>query len=115
MRAHFGLYCCRIAATGVFGSNPGREFRIHKPNAPVAQGTEQRTSNPPVAGSNPAGRAPDLPAKYGKMKIAPATRPAIYATYCNPLGQDAFRGAHGLALHVGQHVRVVSRVMAMVV
>jgi hypothetical protein len=25
--------------------------------APVAQGTEQRTSNPPVAGSNPAGRA----------------------------------------------------------
>ena len=32
-------------------------FRIHRPNAPVAQGTEQRTSNPPVAGSNPAGRA----------------------------------------------------------
>src|SRR5688500_2862506 len=25
-----------------------------------------RTSNPPVAGSNPAGRAPELPSKYGK-------------------------------------------------
>jgi hypothetical protein len=45
-----------------------REFRIDKPNAPVAQGTEQRTSNPPVAGSNPAGRAPEFPAKRRKLK-----------------------------------------------
>src|SRR5215217_5735299 len=41
-----------------FSARPRRrESRIDKPNAPVAQGTEQRTSNPPVAGSNPAGRA----------------------------------------------------------
>jgi hypothetical protein len=29
----------------------------HRGKAPVAQGIEQRISNPPVAGSNPAGRA----------------------------------------------------------
>ena len=60
----------RIAAIGVFGLTPRESFRIDKPNAPVAQGTEQRTSNPPVAGSNPAGRA----RKYGHLQAELAVR-----------------------------------------
>src|ERR671917_211015 len=44
------------------------EYRIDKPNAPVAQGTEQRTSNPPVAGSNPAGRA-SISGSFAKAQL----------------------------------------------
>ena len=52
-QGHMTTSYCRHGAlrSGCRGS------RIDKVNAPVAQGTEQRTSNPPVAGSNPAGRA----------------------------------------------------------
>src|ERR671915_172650 len=50
-----------------------RGLRIHKPNAPVAQGTEQRTSNPPVAGSNPAGRASKSTRFAGKLTLACAS------------------------------------------
>src|SRR5215207_2526652 len=47
-------HCCHRRPRGTQGS---RVYATGKPNAPVAQGTEQRTSNPPAAGSNPAGRA----------------------------------------------------------
>ena len=54
-----------------------RESRIGRPNAPVAQGTEQRTSNPPVAGSNPAGRAPNLRANAEKLREARSSIPSL--------------------------------------
>ena len=44
--------CCRSA--------PQAKMSYSRLTAPVAQGTEQRTSNPSVAGSNPARRAIDI-------------------------------------------------------
>jgi hypothetical protein len=64
--ALFEPYRLRTAYTGVRKQIETLSFPIDRPNAPVAQGTEQRTSNPPVAGSNPAGRASKIPAKYRK-------------------------------------------------
>src|SRR3712207_5750521 len=67
---HGGGQAVAIAAAllppGFTATTRSGEFRLHKPNAPVAQGTEQRTSNPPVAGSNPAGRAPKISDFAGK-------------------------------------------------
>ena len=59
-----------VESTGASESLRKASKQAYRHNAPVAQGTEQRTSNPPVAGSNPAGRAFKFTAKHGKSSEA---------------------------------------------
>ncbi len=48
------MHLTHLAKIGIANNDPGQSRRV---GAPVAQWIEHRTSNPTVAGSNPAGRA----------------------------------------------------------
>ena len=64
-RCSRGPRAARDAETTVAGDRRASVYAGHR--APVAQGTERRTSNPRVAGSNPAGRM-EVPAKVNTSR-----------------------------------------------
>src|SRR6266487_5682504 len=68
--------------------NPASDLTLWRryapPRAPVAQRTERRTSNPRVAGSNPAGGVPGKPRSGGVVLVgAVSSGPAPRRFECN--------------------------------
>src|SRR5215212_7186968 len=83
-------------------------LRIPKPNAPVAQGIEQRFPKPRVGGSNPSRRTPKSPANSENEKMLRHRPERFYTNYYTnaALSKCIVHRASGNAAHVWQDVAV---------